>query len=377
MKTESSIAAPPVTSSADDRGLAVADQLAIGAKRAGEGAPQAGLVRPAFRRRHRVAIGVEESVAIDRPGDRPFGATLAVGEIRLPGERRRGHHLAAVDGRGEIIAEAAGEMQRVAGRRVVAFGDEAWIAGPADLDPAEEIGLGAAHAIEPRRLEMRLLAEDLRVGVEFHRGAAAVDGAGILQLPLRRAALVVLHEELLVARDLDDEIVGERVHHREADAVQPARGLVDLAAELAARMQRGEDDFQRRLVLVLGMRVDRDAAAVVADRHVHIGAELDLDPAGMAGDGLVHGVVEHFGDQVMQRPLVGAADIHARPTADRLQALQNLDILGRIVAALPGRVLKQIVAHVPPDSLTLDRSDSRSGAWSQSESRLEKAGLYI
>jgi DnaJ like chaperone protein len=47
---------------------------------------------------------------------------------------------------------------------------------------------------------------------------------------------------------------------------------------------------------------------------------------GVAGDGLVHGVVEDFGEQVVQGPLVGAADIHARPLADRLQAFQHLDV---------------------------------------------------
>ena len=48
------------------------------------------------------------------------------------------------------------------------------------------------------------------------------------------------------------------------DAVQAARGLVGLAAELAARVQRGHDDLERALVRELGVRVDRDAAAVVA-----------------------------------------------------------------------------------------------------------------
>jgi hypothetical protein len=51
----------------------------------------------------------------------------------------------------------------------------------------------------------------------------------------------------------------------------------------------------------------------------------------MAGDRLVHGVVQHLGGEVVQGVLVGAADIHARAAADRLQPLQNLDV-GRGVA---------------------------------------------
>ena len=78
------------------------------------------------------------------------------------------------------------------------------------------------------------------------------------------------------------------------------------------------------------MRVDRDAAAVVGDGDEAVGAELDLDPRGVAGDRLVHGVVDHLGEEVVQPLLVGAADVHARPPADRLQPLQHLDVGGRI-----------------------------------------------
>ena len=55
----------------------------------------------------------------------------------------------------------------------------------------------------------------------------------------------------------------ERVHDRHADAVQAAGDLVALAAELAAGVEHREHDLGRRLVGVLGVRVDRDAAAVV------------------------------------------------------------------------------------------------------------------
>ncbi len=47
--------------------------------------------------------------------------------------------------------------------------------------------------------------------------------------------------------------------------MQTARGLVGFAGELAARVQGAKDDFERGFVWVLGVRVNRDAAAVVAD----------------------------------------------------------------------------------------------------------------
>ena len=174
--------------------------------------------------------------------------------------------------------------------------------------------------------------------------AAPVGGrAGGLQLRGRLAAREGLDPGLPVARHLDDQLVGQRIDDRDADAVQAARGRVDLAVELAARMQRGEDDLQRRLVLELGMRIDRHAAAIVADQHLVAGQHFDMDGVGVAGDGLVHGVVQHLGDEMVHRPLVGAADIHAGALADGLQPLQHLDVARGIGIVLGG------AARLPPD----------------------------
>jgi len=54
------------------------------------------------------------------------------------------------------------------------------------------------------------------------------------------------------------------------------------------------------------VRVDRDAAAIVGDGEGAVGGEVHLDEAGMPGQRLVHGVVDHLGEQVMQRFLIGA-----------------------------------------------------------------------
>ena len=79
------------------------------------------------------------------------------------------------------------------------------------------------------------------------------------------------------------------------------------------------------------MRIDRNAAAVVGDGQESVGAEFHLDEGGVAGQRLVHRVVDDFGEQMMQRLFVGAADIHAGPAADRLQPFEHLDV-GRGVA---------------------------------------------
>ena len=73
------------------------------------------------------------------------------------------------------------------------------------------------------------------------------------------------------------------------------------------------------------MRINRNAASVVAHHDTEISQQFDLDPAGMAGDRLVHRIVEDLGHKVMQGAFIGAADIHAGALADRFQSLQHLD----------------------------------------------------
>src|ERR1700737_4937113 len=132
--------------------------------------------------------------------------------------------------------------------------------------------------------------------------------------------------ELLAAGDFDLEPRGQRVHHRDADAVQAAGGLVNLGVEFATGMQRAHDDFERGFFWKFRMRIDRNAASIVGDGEESVGAQLHFDEGGMARQRLVHGVVDDFGEQMVQRLLVGAADIHAGPAAYRLEPFEHLDI---------------------------------------------------
>ena len=223
------------------------------------------------------------------------------------------------------------------------------VAMPADFDAAEEIRLGARHLEQAQRIEFCLGAENFRVRLEAHLGAAAVvDLAELLQAGLRLSARVGLTVKLAAARDLDLHALRQRVRHRHADAVQAAGGAVDLRVEFAARVQRGHDHFERGLVLELRMRVDRDAAAVVGDGDEAVGLDLDLDEMRMPGERLVHGVVDHLGEEMMQRLLVGAADIHAGPPAHGLEPLQHLDMLRGVAAfgpaAASGRLGRRLAA---------------------------------
>ena len=92
------------------------------------------------------------------------------------------------------------------------------------------------------------------------------------------------------------------------------------------------------------MLANRHAAAIVADRQPVARLQMKVDPTGMAGHRLIHRIVEDFGRKMVQRPLVGAADIHAGAVPDRLQPFQNLDI--RCVIAIGGSRGAKKIGHL-------------------------------
>ena len=292
-------------------------------------------MRAAVGRGNRVAIIGFAAVAVERPGDRPFGRALgfAVGGRReglLADERLVGDARPLAQLLGEMVGEAARELEGGA------LGDlgtgERRVAAPADLDPGEEIGLGPGEGVDALGAERRVGAENLGVGGEGDGGAAAVGGgADLLELGGRGAPAERLAVELPVARDLDHRLGRQGVDDADADAVQAAGGRIGLALELPARVERGHDHFERRLAGIFGVGVDRDAAAVVGDGQAVAGVERDLDAAGVAGDRLVHRIVDDLGGEVVEGAGVGPADVHAGAPADRLEPLEHLD-RGRVVA---------------------------------------------
>jgi hypothetical protein len=117
--------------------------------------------------------------------------------------------------------------------------------------------------------------------------------------------------------------------------VQASRDLVGILIELAAGMQLGHHDLGcRALLFVVFLDVGRDSAAVVEHGDRVVGVNHDLDLVAVACQCLVDGVIQHFEHHVMQAGAVGGvADVHARPLAHGVEALQDLDA-GGVVAAV-------------------------------------------
>ena len=159
------------------------------------------------------------------------------------------------------------------------------------------------------------------------RQLAPLDPAG------RHASHVALPVRLTAAPHLDLELRGERVHHRRAHPVQPARDLVPAAAELAPGVQHGQHRLQRRLAR-LGVLVGRNPPTVVANLNPAPRLQRHIDPRCMPRHRLIDRVVDNLVHQMMQPRLTGRADVHPRPPPDRLNAFQNVNVRGVVTALL-------------------------------------------
>lgn len=81
------------------------------------------------------------------------------------------------------------------------------------------------------------------------------------------------------------------------------------------------------------MHVHRNATAIIADGNRPIDMDDDLDLHAVSGQMLIDRVVEHLRDAMVESPLVGTTDVHARFFPDCFQPLQRAD-LGAIVGFL-------------------------------------------
>ncbi len=314
-----------------------------------------------------VAVGVDEAVRPGEPRDRPFDRAVLAVLFDPSGKGLVGDQRLAVDVRRQIVLEAAGKAEHGLRRRLLRVGDQRGRAAPADLDPAEQIGFRARHLEHARRIEADARAENLRVGQEAHFCAAPVRRlADDRQGACRLAALKGLAIQRLPARDLDLELLRQRIDDGDADAVQAARRLVGAAVELSARMQHRHDDFERRFFRKLRVRIDRHAAAVVQNAEPPALLERNLDEGRVARDRLVHGIVDHLGEQVVQRIDVRPADIHAGPPPHRLEPLEHLD-RRRIVIRLARRAAR--------DRLGLGRNRLAAGGRRRAEEIIHHGGL--
>ncbi|CAB4912004.1 unannotated protein [freshwater metagenome] len=173
--------------------------------------------------------------------------------------------------------------------------------------------------------------EDLAVGPEPHRGAGlrgVADGLEWAGL----GVIVRLLVAVTVTRDLQFDLGRECVHDGDTDAVQTAGDGVGVGVELATGVQLGHDDLDGGNTG--GVHGDGDAAAVVLDLDAAVFVDGDVDGGGVAGHGLVDGVVDDLPDQVVQASFTGGTDVHTGPLTDCFQALEDRDGRSAVILAV-------------------------------------------
>ena len=195
--------------------------------------------------------------------------------------------------------------------------------------------------------------EDFGVRVEDLRGAGFVGCFAAFEGGDGGAAVCERHApHVALAADFGVHAGGEGVDDGDADAVQAAGDGVSAAAELAAGVEDRHDDLDGGLVLG-GVLVDGDATAVVDDFDAAVCLDRDLDVVGVAGQGLVDGVVDDLVHQVVQAAFAGGSDVHARALADGFQALEDGDVRCAVGLLAFGGLL--VVSHVAPLALRENR----------------------
>jgi hypothetical protein len=151
------------------------------------------------------------------------------------------------------------------------------------------------------------------------------------------AALVGLAPYLSVAPDLQLEVVRQRVHDRDADAVEAARDLVAVFVELSAGVQRGHHHLGGGAML-LGMEIDGDPPPVVHHGDAVVVVDLDRNLVAVARERFIDRVVHDLVDEVVEAVRPRRSDVHRGALPDRIQALENLDVscgVGRIAHTRP------------------------------------------
>jgi hypothetical protein len=284
-------------------------------------------VRPAVDGVDDVAERVDALLGARRPAERDLGRN-----IRL---RRVERHDVRVDRLALLV-----QLTDVVGQTTLGPEHLLVVPGQAqtELEAAHEVGLLAQPGGQGGGRQVGSGVEDRVVRAPAHGRPGSFlrrQRTDALHVRDAHAALVALTPQVSLAAHLDLEPGREGVRHGGADAVQPAGDLVAACAELAACVQAREDEFEGRDAR-LPVDADRDAAAVVADRHDAVCVDLDADRRAVAGQRLVDGVVDDLPDEVVQGPLTRPADVHAWSETDGLEALEDLDLVGAVPVVRDG-----------------------------------------
>ena len=119
------------------------------------------------------------------------------------------------------------------------------------------------------------------------------------------------------------------VHDGNTNAVQTTRNLVATSSKLAASVQHREHGFQGAFARA-GMHIRRDAAAVITDKRGAVFSENNRDLVAMPSQGLIHGIVHHLVNEMVEATRPCCTDVHPRALPHRFESFKDLNLFGTV-----------------------------------------------
>ena len=276
----------------------------------------------AARGRDQVHVGlsyrVDTGLVGRDPGQRPVDGLVGLGFTAL--ERGADDGVDALERIGHVIRQAVGVLPDD-----ILFGG---FIDKAHFEIRAEHSLGTQQMLQARggdtgAVEIRIVRPEMQHRAGFRLGTGA-------QLDQFACLVAVFKTHLVVcatAPHLNDELGGQRVDHGHAHTVQPAGILIVLRRELAPGMQAREDQLDPGDA-VLAMGVHGHAAPIIDHRQAAVGVERDFDGFGVAGQCLVHAVIDDLLGQMVRARGLGE---HTRSLSNRIQPGEHFDIGGIVL----------------------------------------------
>jgi hypothetical protein len=141
---------------------------------------------------------------------------------------------------------------------------------------------------------------------------------------------IALNVDLSINNHIGFAPFGKGIYHRDPHTVKPPGNLIGLFVEFTPRMKLGHDQLQGADPFG-GMYVYRNTPAIILHPDYVFPFQYHEDRIAVTLHGLVHRIVHHFVYQMMKPVDACGPNIHTRPLAYGLNALEDLDIFCGII----------------------------------------------
>ena len=192
-----------------------------------------------------------------------------------------------------------------------------------------------AHPLLQRLIVKLRHAENRRVRQERHSRSMSINisrtGPSKRNRDLSLGKLHAPDGLVALTGNVHLEPLRQSVHNRCTDTMQTACTLITAAAKLTAGVQLGQYDLQGGLAR-LRVGIYGNTAPVITNRYGIICMDRHVNLMAKTSHRLIYAVIQNFIHQMMKSTLRRRTNVHARPAPDCFQTLQDLNILGIIIA---------------------------------------------